>query len=208
MQSRMVVYQKHKKLPLIQCSFIAMSFNLLNLLDLSFQSFLQTPLELDPTMNILPHGENNSRLFIICGPSPHFWSHPVLGSWQLKAEAGSYFQAVSINLFSIWSAEHWHCCRLLKLKDGFWLDIVHLWSQFLTKSFCLCWSQPAWAVICPHSPSLCLGENQKTHCHIGAQLTTKPQTEGPAIWPLQSHRPWPVVYPRKQPDVRCQIKGP
>ena len=34
-----------------------------------------------------------------------------------------------------------------------------------------------------------LVKTQKTHCHIVAQLTTKPQTEGPAIWPLQSHRP-------------------
>lgn len=85
MQSRMVVYQKHKQLTLIQCSFIEMSFKFakpgwifLSSLGIGFH-------------HILPHGENSYRLFIICGPSPHFWSHPVLGSWQLKAEAGSYF---------------------------------------------------------------------------------------------------------------------
>lgn len=60
--------------------------NLLNLVGSFFP-----PLELDSTMNLLPHRENSYRLFIICGPSPHFWSHPVLGSWQLKAEAGSNF---------------------------------------------------------------------------------------------------------------------
>ena len=68
MQSRMVVNQKHKKLDITQCSFIEISFSLLNLLDLSFRSFLQSPVELDV------HHEHPATQRKRRSPFHHMWS--------------------------------------------------------------------------------------------------------------------------------------
>ena len=117
-----------------------------------------------------------AHLLIISGPSPHLRRHPMLGASQSQPDSGLSKQ----NCTNWWffrlkyvkfSLDVWGGCVVLKKPPHWYLQLAVVEDDRSRDDVLSCWysgsipsnhqaiaePSPACAVICPHSPSRCLG---------------------------------------------------